>query len=103
MNAAIIISTYPDKSSALKAANELVSARLAACVNISEISSVYSWDGKIENSSECLAVFKTTTKTKESLKKRIEESHPYTVPEVVEIDVLSVNKPYMQWLLNTSL
>ena len=64
MKPVIIISTYPDKKTVTKTANELVKKRLVACVNISKISSIYSWKGKIENSSEFLVLFKTTQKNK---------------------------------------
>ena len=51
----ILISTFPDKKTITKIANQLVKKKLAACINITKISSVYSWKGKIENQSEYLA------------------------------------------------
>ena len=98
MKPVIIISTYPDKKSISKIANDLVKNKIVACVNISKISSIYSWKGKVENTSEYLAIFKTVTKNKTLLKKKIKETHPYDVPEIVEIDVTSINKSYLNWL-----
>ena len=43
MKPVIIISTYPDKKSILKIAKEFVKNKTVACVNISKISSIYSW------------------------------------------------------------
>lgn len=86
----------------MKIAEILVSEKAAACVNISEVSSVYSWKGKIENASECIAIFKTTDKNRELLKKRIAQTHPYDVPEIMEIDVTSVNLPYLDWLAESA-
>ena len=102
MKPVIIISTYPDQKAVKKTANELVKKRLAACVNISKISSIYSWKGKIENTSEFLAIFKTTQKNKNSLKKEIKKMHPYDVPEIAEIDVRSINQPYLKWLIDST-
>ena len=102
MKPVIIVSTYPDQKTVKKTANELVKKRLAACVNISKISSIYSWKGKIEDTSEFLAIFKTTQKNKNSLKKAIKKMHPYDVPEIAEIDVLSVNQPYLKWLIEST-
>ena len=102
MKPAIIISTYPDKKSVTKIANELVKNKTIACVNISKISSIYSWKGKIENTSEYIVIFKTTAKNKKILKKQIKETHPYDVPEIVEIDVSSINKPYLDWLIEST-
>jgi periplasmic divalent cation tolerance protein len=102
MKPVIIISTYPDQKTVKKTANELVKKRLAACVNISKITSIYSWKGKLEDTSEFLAIFKTTQKNKNSLKKAIKETHPYEVPEIAEINIRSVNQPYLKWLIEST-
>ena len=102
MKLVIIISTYPTRKSISKIANELVKNKTVACVNISKISSIYSWKNKVENTSEYLAIFKTITKNKIALKKKIKETHPYEVPEIVEIDVASVNRSYLNWLVEST-
>ena len=98
----IIISTFPDKKTITKIANQLVKKKLVACVNITKISSVYSWEGKIENQSEYLALFKTTKTKLQPLKKELEKLHPYDVPEIVEINPISINKPYLKWLADST-
>jgi len=102
VKAVVIVSTYPTKQSISKVANELVKSQLVACVNISKISSVYSWKGKIENTSEYLAIFKTTEKNKKKLKEKIKNTHPYKVPEIAEIGVKSINDSYLQWLIEST-
>jgi len=102
MKPTVIISTYPNKKSISKIANELVKNKTVACVNISKISSIYSWNGKVENSSEYLAIFKTITKNKTLLKKKIKESHPYDVPEIAEIDIISIDKSYLKWMIQST-
>lgn len=102
MKPVIIVSTYPDKKTVTKTANELVKKRLAACVNISKISSIYPWKGKIENTSEFLVLFKTTQKNKNALKKAIKKMHPYDIPEIVEINISSINQPYLKWLIEST-
>ena len=99
---AMIISTYPDRDAASKAAAELVRAGLAACVNVSEISSFYWWDGKmVTDEREQIAIFKTTSDVKEALKEMIQKTHPYDVPEIAEISVSDVNAPYLEWLASS--
>jgi len=98
----IIVSTFPSKQSVTSIANRLVKKKLAACVNITKISSVYTWKGKIENQLEYLAFFKTTKKNKQILKKELEKLHPYDVPEIAEISVESINQPYMKWLVDST-
>ena len=89
MKPVFIVSTFPSKQSVTSIANQIVKKRLAACVNITKISSVYSWKGKIENQDEYFALFKTTKKTQSTLKKELEKLHPYDVPEIAEINVIS--------------
>ena len=103
MKPVIIISTYPNKKSISKIANDLVKNKTVACVNFSKISSIYSWKGKIENTSEFIAIFKTTYKNKKILLKQIKETHPYQVPEIIEIEISSINKPYLDWLLDSTI
>ena len=102
MKPVVIISTYPDKKSISKIAKEFVKNKTVACVNISKISSIYSWKGKVEDASEYIAIFKTTTKNKKSLKQKIKETHPYDIPEIVEIDVTSINDSYLKWLIEST-
>jgi periplasmic divalent cation tolerance protein len=102
MKPALVISTYPDKKSVSKVANKLVKEKVAACVNITKISSVYSWEGKVENANEYLAIFKTTQKNKAKLKEQIKKTHPYKVPEIAEIDITNINKPYLAWLADST-
>ncbi len=98
----LIISTYPDKKSVKKIANVVVSKRLAACVNYTKIDSVYAWKGKMENTTEFLTLFKTTEKTKKILKEVIKKTHPYEVPEIVEMEMDSVNLSYQNWLADST-
>ena len=102
MKSIIIISTYPNKKSITTIANELVKNKIVACVNITKISSIYSWQGKIKNSSEYLALFKTTQKNKKPLKEKIKATHPYEVPEIAEINITSINKSYLKWLVEST-
>ena len=102
MKPVIIVSTFPSKQSVTNIANQLVKKKLAACVNITKISSIYTWKGKIENQPEYLAFFKTTKKNKQILKKELEKLHPYDVPEIAEINVDSITHPYLKWLKDST-
>ena len=98
----VIVSTFPSKQSVTGIANKLVKKKLAACVNIAKISSIYTWKGKVENQNEYLAFFKTTKKNQSNLKKELKKLHPYDVPEIAEINVESINQPYMKWLVDST-
>ena len=102
MKPVIIVSTFPSKQSVTSIANQIVKKKLAACVNITKISSVYTWKGKIVNQDEYLALFKTTKKNQLTLKKELEKLHPYDVAEIAEINVESINQPYMKWIVDST-
>ena len=102
MKPVIIISTFPSKQSVTSIANKLVKKKLAACVNIINISSIYAWKGKIENQSEYLALFKTSKKNQPNLKKELQKLHPYDIPEIAEINVDSINQSYLKWIVDST-
>ena len=103
MKHVIIMSTYPNKKTLNKIEIQLVKSKHVECVNISKISSIYTWKGKVENTHEYLAFFKTTQKNKKKLKEKIKTTHPYQVPEIAEIDVNSINRSYLKWLVESTL
>jgi len=94
----VIVSTYPNKKSISRVAHDVVERKLAACVNYTEINSIYSWKGKIKDDKEVLVLFKTTKELKQKLKEEIAGSHPYEVPEIVELKMDDVSLPYLKWL-----
>jgi uncharacterized protein involved in tolerance to divalent cations len=49
-----------------------------------------------------LALFKTTKTKLKPLKKELEQLHPYDVPEIIEINPTSINKPYLKWLVDST-
>jgi len=102
MKPVIIVSTFPNKQSVTNIAKKLVKKKLAACVNITNISSIYAWKGKIENQPEYLALFKTSKKNQSKLKKELQKLHPYDIPEIAEINVDSINQPYLKWLVDST-
>jgi periplasmic divalent cation tolerance protein len=99
----VIISTYPDKKSISRVSHIVVEKKLAACVNYTKINSVYTWKNKIQDTTEFLALFKTTSGSKQKLKETIAKTHPYEVPEIIELKMDNVNLPYMKWLEKSTL
>ncbi len=96
------MSTFPSEESVADVGGKVVASRLCACVNFTKIRSIYSWRGKIEDQQEFIALFKTTAKSAKKLKAEIARLHPYEVPEIVELEMSDVTKPYLSWLVEST-
>ncbi|MDQ3848375.1 MAG: divalent-cation tolerance protein CutA [Thermoproteota archaeon] len=99
----IILSTFPSEQLVAEVAKQVVNAKLCACVNFTQIRSIYSWDGKLEDQYEFLALFKATSKSVKKLKDEIARLHPYKVPEIVELKMSDVSNSYLSWLAAESM
>lgn len=96
---AITISTVPNLDEAKNISRTLVEEKLAACVNIIPgATSIYSWEGKIEESSEVVLVIKSRAELYQKLEKRISDLHSYEVPEIVMLNAEDVEEKYLNWL-----
>jgi periplasmic divalent cation tolerance protein len=98
----IILSTFPSEESVADVADKVVRSSLCACVNFTKIRSIYSWQGKIEDQQEFIALFKTTAKSAKRLKAEIARLHPYKVPEIVELKMQDVSRSYLSWLIEST-
>lgn len=95
----LVMTNLPDRDSANKLAHLLIESRAAACVNIlAECTSIYRWQGKIENASEVPMLIKTTRAAYHSLEEMIRTHHPYELPEIIAVNVDSGLPAYLQWV-----
>ncbi|MBN3323429.1 CUTA protein, partial [Atractosteus spatula] len=91
--------TCPNEQVARDLARGLVEKKLAACVNIvPKITSVYEWQGKIEEDSEVLLMIKTRSSKVSALADYVRSVHPYEVAEVISLPIDQGNPPYLKWL-----
>ena len=95
----IVLSTVPSTQKAKDIAEKLVQERLCACVNIvDEVQSIFRWQAEIQNDPEVLMILKTTQERYIALEKRIQELHPYDVPEVIALPIAMGAQAYLDWL-----
>jgi periplasmic divalent cation tolerance protein len=97
--ALLVLCSCPDESVALDIARVLVKEGLAACVNrLAPVTSIYQWDGQIREESEQLLLIKTTPARYEALEMRLKALHPYEIPEIIAVPVVTGSSQYLDWL-----
>jgi len=80
-------------------AAELVSRRLAGCVQVSgPIVSTFRWQDKLETAEEWVCVIKTSQSQLEAIREVFAEIHPYDVPELIVTPVTDGSDVYLKWL-----
>ena len=72
--------------------------KLAACVQIFPVKSIYRWKGKIEKTKEFLILFKVNSRKKNSLINVIKRMHTYELPEIILINMNPCSNEYWEWL-----
>ncbi len=94
---AVVLCTTP-AGGAEKIALALVEERLAACVNVSQVKSYFTWEGKLSQDNEELMIIKTERRMIDPLKKRIKELHSYQLPEIIVLPIFDGDEAYLQWI-----
>lgn len=95
----VILCTCPDTASAGQLAKILVSEKLAACVNVlPQVTSYYVWDGQQEEGQEVQLIIKSRRTLYGVLQQRIQELHPYDVPEIIALPIVAGLPTYLQWV-----
>ena len=100
MPMAIVYFTAGTRDEALRIGRSLVEERLAACVNVlGEITSIYRWDGAVQQESEVAAIVKTTAELAEGVIRRVKELHPYDCPAVLSWPIPHGNRDFLDWVV----
>lgn len=94
----VVLCTAPAEH-AERLATTVVEERLCACVNLLPgVRSVFRWQGRVDTADELLLVSKTTAAAAPRLRQRLQELHPYDVPEVLELPVRGGLAAYLAWV-----
>ncbi len=99
MSYVFIVTTTSNKEEAVKIVRSLLKERLIACANIlGPVSSLFWWQGKIEEENEFLVFMKSRKSLFERISKRVMEIHSYDVPEIILLPIIEGSPPYLDWL-----
>jgi periplasmic divalent cation tolerance protein len=96
----VVLVTCATLEEARKIARDIVEKRLAACANIltHAVESFYTWEGRLENSSEYLLVIKTKEERMAALQQEVLRLHSYDTPEFIVLPIVAGSDAYLKWL-----
>jgi len=95
----LALSTFPDRDTAQRISNQLVTEKFAACANILPgIESIYRWKEKIETGNETLVFFKLSEDRQSAFQEKLRSLHPYDVPEIIFVPVTTGLPEYLRWV-----
>ena len=77
----------------------LVEKELVACVNIlSDMISIYRWEGEIEEGGELVMIAKTRKELVPRIVKTVKKNHSYACPCILELPILGGNSDFLNWI-----
>jgi periplasmic divalent cation tolerance protein len=98
VGSSVVLVTVGSLQEAEAIASALVEAKLAACVSLFPIHSIYRWKGELHKEQEWQLLIKTDNRQFSSLEAKIRELHSYEVPEIIALPILFGSLPYLQWI-----
>jgi len=98
----LVITTLNSTDKGEEIAAKLVNLRLAACVNIlGPITSYYFWENKLQKDIEYKLFIKSREDLWPEICSFIKKEHPYSVPEILKVEISEADKEYYQWLIES--
>ncbi|WP_008318884.1 divalent-cation tolerance protein CutA [Leptolyngbya sp. PCC 6406] len=94
----IVLVTIDSQAQARAIATAVINARLAACVNMFPIHSVYTWQGMVQEEEEWQLVIKTNLAYYPALEAKIHSLHPYDLPEIIALPIVQGASAYLAWI-----
>ncbi|MCE0828165.1 periplasmic divalent cation tolerance protein [Buttiauxella ferragutiae ATCC 51602] len=97
--AVVILCTAPDEATAQELAALMLAEKLAACVTILPgATSLYYWEGKMEQEYEVQMLLKSDIEHQDALLASLKSHHPYQTPELLVLPVTHGDSDYLSWL-----
>lgn len=91
--------TIDSRQAAVALARAAVTARLAACAQVSgPLTSVYWWDESVNEDTEWIVHLKTSATRYAELEALLRREHGYDVPEIVAVPIVAGNPDYLSWV-----
>ena len=93
----LMLATEYDKKAAKKIAKLLLKKKLAACVSLKDVNSIYEWKGKIEKVNEVEIIIKSKPELRKNLVVFLKNQISYDIPQIIWKKFNS-EKKYIDWV-----
>lgn len=94
----VVLVTAASEAQAQEIAQVLLSEKLAACVNIFPVNSLYIWQGELNQDREWQLLIKTNVNQFDLLAQKIKTLHSYEVPEIIALPIINGLQSYLNWI-----
>ncbi|KKU15730.1 hypothetical protein A3I34_03215 [Candidatus Jorgensenbacteria bacterium RIFCSPLOWO2_02_FULL_45_12] len=94
----LIYTTCREETEARSLASKIIEGKLATCVNIWRIGSIYKREGTLHEEKEVAMLIKTIETKVQEIEDFISTNHSYSTPFVGVVDVRRVNRNYKEWM-----
>ena len=99
MEPVLLYITTSNREEAISISRTLVGERFVACANIVDhVTSLYWWQGEIEQNNESIIIAKTLSSHAELAIKKVKEIHSYNCPAIVVLPISNGNQDYINWI-----
>ena len=96
----LLITTETNKKVAKKIAKSLIKKKLAACVSLKDIHSIYEWEGEIEEVNEVEITIKSKPELKNALMVFLQKTNSHDIPQII-YKKFNSEKKYINWLYDS--
>jgi len=99
MKVHLIYITAGNKEEAKTIGKELITSKLAACVNIIDnMNSLYMWEDELQDDNETILIAKTVEPHVPALIEKVKSIHSYDCPCVLSLPVSDGNQAFLNWI-----
>ncbi|MGV0028634.1 divalent-cation tolerance protein CutA [Phormidesmis priestleyi] len=95
----VVLVTASSRQEGETIAESLIATRLAACVTLLPVQSIYRWQGEVCKEEEWQLLIKSDLSRFAELEAKVKELHSYEVPEIIALSIVAGSINYLQWIL----
>ena len=98
----LVMVTVPSEEEGKEMAQALLTEKLAGCISMTPVNSIYTWQGEVCHDREWQLFIKTRFELFSQLAERIQIIHSYEIPELIALPMLAGYQPYLNWIADNT-